>query len=199
MRGAGSGLRGRGLDVRGRRPGGAGRLGGRRRPLAGGHGPGLPLRAAQRGLAQVQFIEGDIHDPWLGGPFDAIVERLALWQLPDPAEVLRRQATVLRPGGLVVASDTDITTSRSVPDTALWTQIKSWALEAFARAGLASDFGRRLWAIAEEAGLRPLGMIGIELYVWPGHEDGLVWMVESMRVRGRSSWAPEWPPPRRSV
>ena len=60
------------------------------------------LQAAQRGLAHVQFIEGDMHDPAPGGPYDAIVEQLALYQDPDPAEVLRRQATVLRPGGLVV-------------------------------------------------------------------------------------------------
>ena len=60
------------------------------------------LRAEQRGLAQVQFVEGDIHDPAPGGPFDAIVERLALMWVPDPAAVLGQQATVLRPGGLVV-------------------------------------------------------------------------------------------------
>jgi ubiquinone/menaquinone biosynthesis C-methylase UbiE len=33
------------------------------------------LRAGQRGLTQVQFVEGDIHDPAPGGPFDAMVER----------------------------------------------------------------------------------------------------------------------------
>jgi ubiquinone/menaquinone biosynthesis C-methylase UbiE len=55
------------------------------------------FRAEQRGLAQVQFIEGDVRDPAPGGPYDAIVERLTLWTVPDPAEVLRRQATVLRP------------------------------------------------------------------------------------------------------
>jgi ubiquinone/menaquinone biosynthesis C-methylase UbiE len=60
------------------------------------------LRAEHRGLAQVRFVEGDIHDPAPGGPFDAIVERLALMYVPHPAAVLRRQATVLRPGGLVV-------------------------------------------------------------------------------------------------
>src|SRR5580658_6572498 len=43
-------------------------------------------RAVQRGLAEVQFIEGDMHDPAPGGPYDAIVERLALWQDPDPAK-----------------------------------------------------------------------------------------------------------------
>ena len=60
------------------------------------------IRAEQRGLAQVEFFEGDIHDPAPGGPFDAVVERAVLMYVPDPAEVLRRQATVLRPSGLVV-------------------------------------------------------------------------------------------------
>ena len=65
------------------------------------------LRAGQRGLTQVQFVEGDINDPAPGGPFDAMVERLVLWLVPDPAALLRRQATVLRPGGLVVPVEAD--------------------------------------------------------------------------------------------
>lgn len=51
----------------------------------------------------------------------------------------------------------------------------SWSLEAFARAGLASRFGQRLWAVAEDAGLRPMGLMGLMGYVWPGDEVGLVW------------------------
>ena len=39
------------------------------------------------------------------------------------------------------------------------TQVKSWLVEAFVKAGIAG-LGPRLWAIVEEAGLRPLGMIG---------------------------------------
>ena len=49
------------------------------------------IRAEQRGLAQVEFFEGDIHDPAPGRPFDAVVERAVLMYVPDPAEVLRRQ------------------------------------------------------------------------------------------------------------
>ena len=75
------------------------------------------LRAGRRGLTQVQFVEGDIHDPAPGGPFDAIVERLVLWLVPDPAALLRRQATVLRPGGLVVPIEVDLSTMRSLPET----------------------------------------------------------------------------------
>jgi SAM-dependent methyltransferase len=138
-------------------------------------------RAAQRGLAQVQFIEGDIHDPAPGGPYDAIVEHYALWLVPDPAEVLRRQATVLRPGGLIVAIEQDASAARSLPETALTTQWNSWGAEAMARAGLDVSLGPRLWAVAEEAGLRPRGMLGIAPHVGPGDEDGLAYLVQIFR------------------
>ena len=57
----------------------------------------------------------------------------------------------------------------------------SWAAEAFARCGWAFN-GPGLWAIAEEAGLRPLGMIGVQIHIGPGDEVGLAYMVESLRV-----------------
>jgi SAM-dependent methyltransferase len=139
------------------------------------------LRAGRRGLTQVQFIEGDINDPAPGGPFDAIVERLVLWLVPDPAALLRRQATVLRPGGLVVPIEIDLSTMRSLPENAFIIQVKSWLVEAFAKAGM-SMLGPRLWAVVEEAGLRPLGMIGVQPHFGYSDEVGLAYLVESMRV-----------------
>jgi hypothetical protein len=41
--------------------------------------------------------------------------------------------------------------------------------------------GRRLWAIAEEAGLRPLGMIGVQPHFGPVDELYLSTLVEGMR------------------
>ena len=139
------------------------------------------LRARQRGLAQVRFVEGDIHDPAPGGPFDAIVERLVLWTVPDPAGLLRRQATVLRPGGLVVPIEEDLSTIRSLPETAFGTQVKSWLVEAFAKAGM-SMVGDRLWAILQKAGLRPVGMIGIQPHFGPADEAGIAFLMETMRL-----------------
>ena len=139
------------------------------------------LRAGQRGLTQVQFIQGDINDPAPGGPFDAIVERLALWLVPDPAALLRRQAKVLRPGGLVVPIEIDLSTIRSLPENPLLTQVKSWLVESFAKAGM-SMLGPRLRTIVEEAGLRPLGMIGVQPHFGYGDEVGLAFLMESMRV-----------------
>ena len=130
------------------------------------------LRAEQIGLAQVQFVEGDIHDPAPGGPFDAIVGRLVLMHVPDPVAVLRRQATVLRAGGLVVPIEHDISTTRSLPSTPLVSQAASWLIEAFAKGGIAT-IGPRLWDVHREAGLRPLGMIGIQPHFGPDDPAGV--------------------------
>jgi hypothetical protein len=60
-------------------------------------------------------------------------------------------------------------------------QWASWAPEVLVRAGIASNLGRRLWVILEEAGLRPLGMIGVQTLWGPGDEDFLASLVETMR------------------
>ena len=139
------------------------------------------LRAGQRGLAQVRFTEGNLNDPVPGGPFDAIVERLVLWTVPDPAALLRRQATVLRPGGLVVAIEEDLSTIRSLPQTPFGTQVKSRLVEAFAKAGMPMA-GPRLWAILQEAGLNPAGMIGVQPHFGPGDPAGIAVAVENVRA-----------------
>jgi SAM-dependent methyltransferase len=125
------------------------------------------LRAEQRGLTQVRFVEGDINEPAPGGPFDAIVGRLLLMYVPDPAAVLRRQATVLRAGGLVVPIEFDVPTGRALPASPLVTQAIGWIAEAFAKGGIQPSLGARLWAVVREAGLRPLGMIGIQPHFGP--------------------------------
>ena len=88
---------------------------------------------------------------------------------------------MLRPGGLVVAIEVDLSTIRPLPETPFTTQGKSWVVEGFAKAGM-SMLGPRLWDIVREAGLRPLGMIGIQPHFGHGDEVGLAFLVESMRV-----------------
>jgi hypothetical protein len=100
---------------------------------------------------------------------------------PDPAAVLRKQTTVLRPGGLVVPMEADLASLRWLPDTPFSIQAKSWVVEAFARAGLVM-LGPRLWAVVQEAGLRPLGMIGIQSHHGPGDPVGIAVAVETIRL-----------------
>ena len=61
--------------------------------------------------------------------FDAVVERAVLMYVPDPAEVLRRQATVLRADGLVVPIEIDFTTGRALPPSPLVNQAVAWLTE----------------------------------------------------------------------
>jgi SAM-dependent methyltransferase len=125
------------------------------------------LRAEQHGLTQVRFVESDIRDPAPGGPFDAIVGRLLLMYTPDPAAVLRRQATVLRPGGLVIPIEIDTATARSLPEIPLVRQARSWLAEAFAKGGIQPSLGAQLWAILAQAGFHPAGMLGIQPHFGP--------------------------------
>jgi SAM-dependent methyltransferase len=130
------------------------------------------ISASQLGLTQVQLAEGDIHAPAPGGPYDAIIGRLVLMYVPDPVSVLRQQVTVLRSGGVVVPIEFDVSTARTFPAVPLHDQAVSWLTEAFTRAGVELSLGLRLWEVLREAGLRPLGMLGVQPYFGPSDPDG---------------------------
>jgi SAM-dependent methyltransferase len=129
-------------------------------------------RAAERDLSNVRFMVGDIHDRAPDGPFDAIIGRLVLMYVPDPAAVLRTQAGLLRPGGVVAPIEFDLHSARSLPATPLVSQALSWLREAFTRAGIDPALGPGLWAVLQAAGLQPSGMIGVQPHFGPEDPDG---------------------------
>ncbi len=129
-------------------------------------------RAEQLEMSNVRFVESDIHDPAPGGPFDAVTGRLILMYQPDPSAVLRVQATVLRPGGLVVPIEIDMYTARTVPSTPLADRVIWCITEAFKRNGIPTSLGPRLWSVLTEAGLQPKGMIGLQPCFGPEDPDG---------------------------
>ena len=129
-------------------------------------------RARQRGLSNVRFVAGDIHDRAPDGPFDAIIGRLVLMYVPDPAAVLRTQAGVLRSGGVIAPIEFDLHSARSLPSTPLAGQALSWLREAFTRAGIDPALGPGLWAVLQAAGLQPSGMIGVQPHFGPEDPDG---------------------------
>ena len=73
--------------------------------------------------------------------------------LRDPAEAVRRAAGHVRPGGLVVAHEGDMTYDWAVPQSALWTQVRSWFLQMLAATGIEPRMGLRLYRWFLEAGL----------------------------------------------
>ncbi|HEY4137595.1 MAG TPA: class I SAM-dependent methyltransferase, partial [Casimicrobiaceae bacterium] len=116
-------------------------------------------RAKAAGLANVRFEVARLEEFREGGPFDALVGRLVLLYLKEPAVVLRQLAERVRPGGVIAFHEMEMKTAHAVPDVSLYTQCGRWIVEAFTRAGVETSMGSRLYSLFEQAGLPPPEMI----------------------------------------
>jgi len=132
-------------------------------------------RAKGAGLDNVRFEVGLLENLQLTGPFDALVGRLVLLYLQEPAVVLQKLAQLVRPGGLVIFQEMEMETARSVPEVPLFARCGVWIVEAFKRAGVETSMGSRLYPIYKQAGLAEPQMISggrvgggsqSEIYEW---------------------------------
>jgi SAM-dependent methyltransferase len=98
-------------------------------------------------VADVQTLDG-VEDG-----FDAVVGRLVLMYQPDPAAVLRRAATRVRPGGLICMHEADLDYLCASPRTPLWHQTGTWFVEALEKAGIETRLGPALYTVFRAAGL----------------------------------------------
>ena len=112
-------------------------------------------RAKEAGFANVEFIAGDARTLDLGDGFDALIGRLVLMYMADPAEALKQLAARVRPGGVVAFQEADFTPYRQMyhPDTPVANKLIEWALEVFERAGVHVGMGFELYRTFVEAGL----------------------------------------------
>ncbi len=111
-------------------------------------------RAEAAGLRNVRYEVGDLAS-WSPPeePMDAVVGRLILMHMPDPAAVLARMAGVVRPGGVAAFQDIVLPTRRTEPDLPLVGTFNGWLLETLRGFGRPVDMGLRLSATFREAGL----------------------------------------------
>jgi len=76
--------------------------------------------AAQRGLANVQFIVASVYDlPFAEGSFDAVLAHTLLMHLRDPLQILRTLRRMVKAGGVIGVSDDDLSTVVVSPPSAL--------------------------------------------------------------------------------
>jgi ubiquinone/menaquinone biosynthesis C-methylase UbiE len=110
-------------------------------------------RAAEQGLTTAHFTQAGIDAIALDEPVDAVVGRLILMHMPDPAATLRHLSSFVRPGGVIAFSENDITATRSIPDIPLFGQVTAGIARAFEALGLSPQFGNTLHTIYADAGL----------------------------------------------
>jgi SAM-dependent methyltransferase len=116
-------------------------------------------RAAACGQSWLRFEAAEIEAFSGIRSFDAVIGRLVLMYLPDPAATLRRLRGHLRSGGIVAFHEMAMPLARSVPDGPQFRECSRWIMETFARAGLEFDMGSRLFATFLAAGLPAPQMI----------------------------------------
>lgn len=85
--------------------------------------------------------------------FDAVVGRLVVMYLTNPADALRRAAAVVRPGGLICIHEADLVYQSSDPSGPLWSQTHTYFVQALEKAGIACRMGPALYATFRAAGL----------------------------------------------
>jgi ubiquinone/menaquinone biosynthesis C-methylase UbiE len=139
-------------------------------------------RAHAAKLTNVSFIADDIRTVALDGDFDAVVGRLILLYLGNPAEALRVAAGHLRPGGIVAFQEADFTTGPiTVPSSPLNQRMWEWWRQTVSRAGLELSMGFKLHQAFRDAGL-PAPQMHLDAPVGGGAEwAGYAYIAESIR------------------
>lgn len=112
-------------------------------------------RSQAAGLANVQFVAGDVQTLDLPSDFDAVIGRLVLLYLPDPVASLKHLATFLRPGGIVAFQEVEFSVYSSIPrrETPMMNQLAEWGVEVFRRSGANIGMGLDLYGVFVDAGL----------------------------------------------
>ena len=111
-------------------------------------------RVSASGATHFRFVQTDVREFRVDDLFDAVVGRFVLMYLADPADVVRRVAQYVRPGGIVAFQEFqfEFTSLGSAP-LRLFEQFRSWGLAVFQRAGIDTSMGLRLRRIFLDAGL----------------------------------------------
>ena len=138
-------------------------------------------RATALGITHVRFEQADLDRFEADQTFDALVGRLVLLYLPDPAGTLKRLSHHLRPGGIVAFQEFDMTATSQVPPGELFLKVRGWLLAAFTAAGAQLDMGTKLYSSFLRAGFPPPDMTAATLIASGPATTGYGYMVGVLR------------------
>ncbi len=114
-------------------------------------------QASAQGLHNVRFVRTWAHDaPLPSGQADLVYARFLLQHHPEPREVVAEMYRLARPGGLVVALDTDDGALVIHPEPAGLQRLLAAAAKAQRRRGGDRQVGRKLRGYLAQEGLHEL-------------------------------------------
>lgn len=110
--------------------------------------------AKERGLANVEFVQGDAADTKLPREsFDLVHIRYLFTTVGWRDDLLREACALLRPGGPLAVQEGDTEALRCYPPSEAWDRLKRVIIAVFQRAGADTSVGRRLFREVRRAGL----------------------------------------------
>lgn len=109
-------------------------------------------RAHRSGIRNVRFEVGDIfsYEPYRR--VDAVAGRFFLMYMEDPAEAIQQVSAWVKPGGLVMFQELNLSAAHSRPPMRLFWQMMTIVNETFARADIHLDLGMDLPYLFQVAG-----------------------------------------------
>jgi trans-aconitate 2-methyltransferase len=108
--------------------------------------------AETRAVTHVKFEAGDVTAPWPVKDADMVFARFILTHLPHPMVLLREAMAALKPGGVIVVEDIDLSGRFSYPECASLDTAAELYMTLSRRRGGDPTIGRRLSLLLEEAG-----------------------------------------------
>lgn len=114
-------------------------------------------RAHEAGLANVAFQRASLPAVNLAEPVDAVIGRLILVHLDDPAGVVRALSELVRPGGVVSFQELSPKHAGSEPETPLVARAYGWVIDTLRSRGSDPATGQRLYRTLRDAGFSEIG------------------------------------------
>lgn len=114
--------------------------------------------AEATGLDQVSFRVANVYDLEPEPLFDRVYVRFLLTHLPDPARALRRLVQMLKPGGILIAEDVEMSGRFCHPAFPLFDAGAHLYSTAARRKGGDPDIGPKLPGLLQAAGLQEVGV-----------------------------------------
>jgi SAM-dependent methyltransferase len=112
----------------------------------------VQARARLGGGTNLCFVQASATDTGLPrGWFDLVYCRFLLIHLPEPERALREMRALLKPGGILVCEDGDLTSASSYPPSAFDAFAELWGRLGPKR-GVDYTLGRRLFQMVQAAG-----------------------------------------------
>ena len=118
--------------------------------------------AAAEELSNIEFVAANIYESSLPeSDFDYVYCRFLLVHLARPADAIRHMFTLLKPGGMFVCEEPDLSSIYTEPPSEAYHRLRDLAVAAGPRRGVDYTLGRKLHMLARDCDFE---VVGFEAY-----------------------------------